>query len=103
MVLFQNIRELPDASLETIDERWTLVIDFPFDDVTRIEDFETAREVVSDPQAFQKAYLEEFAKFLDVIRAGCSGAQIDFVTARTDEPFDRFLGNYLMRRQALSR
>ena len=78
-------------------------IEFPFDDVTRIEDMENAREVVSDPQAFQKAYLEEFARFLDVIRAGCSTAQIDFVMARTDEPFERFLGNYLTRRQALSR
>jgi uncharacterized protein (DUF58 family) len=78
-------------------------VEFPFDDVTRIEDMENGREVVSDPQAFKKAYLEEFGKFLDVVRAGCSGAQIDFVTARTDEPFDRFLGNYLMRRQAQSR
>jgi uncharacterized protein (DUF58 family) len=74
-------------------------IEFPFDDVTRIEDVETSREVVSDPQALRKAYLEEFDKFLTTIRAGCDAAQIDFVTARTDEPFDRFLGHYLARRQ----
>jgi uncharacterized protein (DUF58 family) len=74
-------------------------VEFPFDDVTRIEDVETNREVVSDPQALRKAYLEEFGKFLTTIRAGCDAAQIDFVTARTDEPFDRFLGHYLARRQ----
>jgi uncharacterized protein (DUF58 family) len=40
-------------------------VTFPFDDVTRIEDLETAREVTSDPRAFRNAYLEEFARFLD--------------------------------------
>jgi uncharacterized protein (DUF58 family) len=75
---------------------------FPFDDVTRIEDLETRREVVSDPRAFRKAYLEELAKFLDAVRAGCQGAQIDHALAETDRPFDLFLGTYLARRQALS-
>jgi uncharacterized protein (DUF58 family) len=74
-------------------------VEFPFDDATRIEDVETGREVVSDPQALRRAYLEEFAKFTTTIRAGCDAAQIDFVTARTDEPFDRFLGHYLAHRQ----
>jgi hypothetical protein len=32
IVLFRNIRELPDASLENHEERWKLVIDFPFDE-----------------------------------------------------------------------
>jgi hypothetical protein len=31
-VLFSNIRELPDSSLENTDERWKLIIDFPFDE-----------------------------------------------------------------------
>ena len=31
-VLFRNIRELPDSSLENADEDWKLVIDFPFDE-----------------------------------------------------------------------
>jgi uncharacterized protein (DUF58 family) len=75
---------------------------FPFDDVTRIEDLETRREVVSDPRAFRKAYLEELGKFLDAVRAGCQAAQIDYALAETDKPFDLFLGTYLARRQALS-
>jgi uncharacterized protein (DUF58 family) len=78
-------------------------VEFPFDDVTRIEDVESGREVVSDPQALRKAYLDEFAKFTRSIRAGCDAARIDLVTARTDEPFDRFLGHYLARRQMAAR
>jgi uncharacterized protein (DUF58 family) len=77
-------------------------VHFPFDDVTRIEDLETHREVVSDPRAFRKAYLEELAKFLAAVRAGCQGARIDYALAETDKPFDLFLGTYLARRQALS-
>jgi hypothetical protein len=32
VVLFKNIRELPETSLENHDEPWKIVIDFPFDD-----------------------------------------------------------------------
>lgn len=32
VVLFGNVRELPPASLEATDERWKLVIDYPFDE-----------------------------------------------------------------------
>ena len=76
-------------------------VSFPFDDVTRIEDVENGREVTSDPVAFRNAYLEEFGKFQDLLRAGCRGAGIDLVTAQTDQRFDLFLGNYLARRQAM--
>ena len=76
---------------------------FPFDDVTRIEDMETRREVISDPRAFRKSYLEELAKFLDTIRAGCRSARIDYAVAQTDLRFDAFLGTYLARRQMVRR
>ncbi len=33
-IIFGNIRELPAASLENIDDRWKLVIDYPFDEAT---------------------------------------------------------------------
>ena len=32
IVLFKNIRDLPNSSLENDDDRWKLVIDFPFDE-----------------------------------------------------------------------
>ena len=76
-------------------------VTFPFDDVTRIEDLETQHEVTSDPRAFRKAYLEELAKFLEIIRGGCTSAQIDYALAETDQPFEMFLGQYLARRQMM--
>jgi uncharacterized protein (DUF58 family) len=77
-------------------------VTFPFDDVTRIEDMESAREITSDPQAFRRQYLDELARFLEVIREGCQTSQIDYVVATTDKRFDLFLGTYLARRQAMS-
>src|SRR6516162_6573435 len=70
-------------------------VTFPFDDVTRIEDMETGREISSDPRAFRNAYLDEFEEFVDTVRAGCRAARIDYVVAQTDQPFDTFLGAYL--------
>jgi uncharacterized protein (DUF58 family) len=74
---------------------------FPFDDVSRVEDMETRREVVSDPRAFRKSYLEELEKFTQTIRAGCLEAQIDYALAETQQPFDLFLGTYLARRERM--
>jgi hypothetical protein len=72
---------------------------FPFDDVSRIEDMETGREVTSDPRAFRIHYLSELAKFLETIRGGCLSAQIDYALADTTAKFDDFLGAYLAKRQ----
>jgi hypothetical protein len=49
VVLFKNIRELPDTSIENSDEPWKLVIDFPFDgpghgpkdDISRLQAFKS--------------------------------------------------------------
>ena len=76
---------------------------FPFDDVTRIEDMETHREITSDPRAFRKAYLDSLGQFLDAVRGGCRTANIDYTLAQTDQRFDQFLGAYLARRQAMLR
>ncbi len=76
-------------------------VNFPFDDITRIEDLENRREVTSDPRAFRRAYLEELSKFLDTLRAGCRSAHIDYSVAQTDQRFDLFLGAYLARRLSL--
>ena len=34
VVIFGNIRELPEASMENLDDRWKIIIDYPFDEAT---------------------------------------------------------------------
>ncbi len=53
IVLFKNIRELPDTSLENGDDSWKLVIDFPFDDPGH-----GPKDDISKLQAFKSAHLE---------------------------------------------
>jgi len=74
---------------------------FPFDDVSRIEDMETGREITSDPRAFRNGYLQELGNFLDDVRGGCRASQIDYALAETNMKFDTFLGTYLAKRQAI--
>jgi uncharacterized protein (DUF58 family) len=71
---------------------------FPFENISAIEDMENRRQVVSDPLAFRKAYLEEVNRFLDTLRGGCSEAAVDYSLAETNLRFDAFLGAYLARR-----
>jgi uncharacterized protein (DUF58 family) len=75
---------------------------FPFEDISRIEDLENGRAVVSDPRAFRKTYLEELERFLETVRGGCRAARIDYALAATDQRFDAFLGTYLARRQKMN-
>jgi uncharacterized protein (DUF58 family) len=72
---------------------------FPFDDVTRIEDLETGREITSDPRAFRQAYLEALGAFLLQVRQGCRAARIDHQLVSTGEPVGEYLARYLARRQ----
>ena len=75
-------------------------LSFPFDDITSIEDMENGREILSDPRAFRKAYLEGIGAHLRAVRAGCEEARIDFVSAQTDQDLGRFLGSYLAKRES---
>ena len=73
-------------------------ITFPFENFSAIEDLETRRQVVSDPLAFRKTYLEGLSRFLEVVRGGCFENSIDYSLAETHQPFAAFLGSYLARR-----
>jgi uncharacterized protein (DUF58 family) len=74
---------------------------FPFEDISAIEDMETEREVLSDPQAFRRTYLDELNRFLLAVRGGCQEGRMDYNLAETNRPFAAFLGAYLARRSAL--
>ncbi|MGE0826036.1 MAG: DUF6079 family protein [Candidatus Binatia bacterium] len=52
-VLFKNVRELSDTSFKNTDERWRLIIDFPFD-----EQGYGPRDDLSRIQVFQQAHPE---------------------------------------------
>ena len=58
--------------------------------------------VLAHPVALRKAYLAEFARFLEAVRRGCREFSIDHVVLRTDEPLADALSRFLASREARS-
>lgn len=71
---------------------------FPFDSMTQFDGFEGWKELLCDPRALQKAYLEEYQGFVDKVKRGCRNNKIDFVPINTAMPLDVALSAYLATR-----
>ncbi|HZZ73046.1 MAG TPA: DUF58 domain-containing protein [Pirellulales bacterium] len=73
-------------------------LEFPFTRPTRFQGMEQMPDVMTDPRALRKAYLAEFAGFLNRVQTGCRNQRIDYVPMRTDQPLDVVLSTYLASR-----
>ncbi len=74
-------------------------LDFPFQQTTRFQGLEQLPEVVAEPRALRKAYLEEFGRYVRRLKKGCRMHQIDYVEMRTDRPLDLALSSFLGSRR----
>ena len=70
----------------------------PYRQVSAFVDMETGERLMVDPQALRRQYTQEVAAFRTRFRRLCSDSGIDYVAVRTDEPFERMLLRYLVRR-----
>jgi len=73
-------------------------LDFPFRQTTMFRGMEQMPDVLTDPRALRRAYLEEFNKFLRAVNKGCRAQYIDYVLLRTDQSLDLALSSYLASR-----
>jgi uncharacterized protein (DUF58 family) len=73
-------------------------LDFPFRDIARFRDLESAGAVVADPRVLRRAYREEIDGFLQRIRKGCRSRHIDYALMTSDAPLDLALSAFLARR-----
>lgn len=78
-------------------------LDFPFKKTLTFTDMETNERLQVDPRYVRDGYIEEINAFTANYRRECGQRNIEYVLTRTDEPYDRFLLNYLARRKALLR
>ncbi|MCS6999847.1 MAG: DUF58 domain-containing protein [Bacteroidota bacterium] len=74
-------------------------LDFRFGLAATFRDMETGQEMITQPLQVQRAYTEAVSGFIEQLKAICYRANIDYVQAVTDQPFDRLLQEYLVRRQ----
>ena len=73
-------------------------LDFPFEQPTLFRGLEQLPEVVADPRALRRAYLEEFERYLSQVAQQCRAAGLDYQQVRTDTPLDVVLSSYLVER-----
>lgn len=77
-------------------------LDFPFDRPTLFRGLEQLPEVLTDPRALRRAYLDEVERFLSAVKAGCRAQRVDYQLFRTDRPPDVALATFLAARAAAS-
>lgn len=73
-------------------------LEFPFRQTTLFRGMEQLPDVLTDPRSLRRAYLDEFGKFLQMVRKGCRGQHVDYVLLRTDQSLEVALSSYLASR-----
>jgi uncharacterized protein (DUF58 family) len=73
-------------------------LEFPFRQTTLFRGLEHLGDVLTDPRALRKAYLNEFGKFLQAVNKGCRAQNIDYLQLRTDQSLEIALSSYLASR-----
>ncbi|MCX7929562.1 MAG: DUF58 domain-containing protein [Chlorobi bacterium] len=73
-------------------------LDFRFGLAATFRDMETGEEMITQPLQLRAAYTAAVEEFIEQIKAICYAANIDYMQAVTDQPFDRLLREYLVRR-----
>lgn len=74
-------------------------IDFPFQQATMFKGLEQLPEVLVEPRALRKAYIEEFNAYVYRLKKGCRAHQIDYLLLRTDQSLEVVLSSYLASRR----
>lgn len=72
---------------------------FPFEDNIMFQGLESPVQVLTEPRALRKAYLEELAQFVRAVRNTCASRDMDYVQLSTADPLDTGLHRYLVFRQ----
>jgi uncharacterized protein (DUF58 family) len=75
-------------------------LDFRFSGPTRFDGLESARQLNCNPRALRQGYLAALSGYLEEVRRGCAGQDIDYALLRTSQPLDAALASYLSRRLA---
>ena len=78
-------------------------VTFPFQESTLFRGMEMFPDLLTDPRALRKNYLDQIGDHLRDLRRGCRDQNIDYVQLRTDTPLNVAMSSYLAHRQKRSR
>ncbi|HMO13802.1 MAG TPA: DUF58 domain-containing protein [Pirellulaceae bacterium] len=72
---------------------------FPFDENTKFRGLEESIELLTEPRALRKSYLEAVEEYLKQVKKACAVNGVDHVLADAAKPLDAMLSSYLNFRQ----
>ncbi len=78
-------------------------LEFPFQDNVLFRGLEIDRQVLTEPRALRRAYLEAAERFLSRVRKACANNGIDYMLMSTQQPLDAALSRYLAFRRRSAR
>jgi len=73
-------------------------LDFPFTGPTRFEGLELPEHLRCNPRALREGYLQALRGYLEEVRRGCVGHNVNYALLRTSQPLDAAMAAYLSNR-----
>jgi uncharacterized protein (DUF58 family) len=71
---------------------------FPFKGTWRFEGLEGEEHLITQPERIRESYLTNFNKYLETLRTGCIGSNVDYSLVDTSRPLDAVLGEFMDKR-----
>ena len=73
-------------------------LEFPFKGTWRFDALEHEEELITQPERIRDDYMKNLGEYLEALKTGCIGANIDYTLVNTEEPLDNVLRTFLERR-----
>jgi len=74
-------------------------LSFPFEENTKFRGLEDSVELLTEPRALRRAYLDSLDAYMQEIKRVCATSGVDHVLLDTSQPLDAVLSSYLNFRQ----
>jgi uncharacterized protein (DUF58 family) len=68
---------------------------FPFNDNTQFRGLESPVQLLAEPRALRKSYLEALERHMTAVKKACASYGVDYVLLDTSRPLDGALSSYL--------
>jgi uncharacterized protein (DUF58 family) len=73
-------------------------IEFPFKGTWRFEGLELEEPLTTQPERIRADYLTRFNSYIETLRTGCLGSNVDYTIVDTFRPLDAMLGEFMDKR-----
>jgi uncharacterized protein (DUF58 family) len=76
-------------------------IEFPFKGTWQFDGLEEEEPLITQPERIRDEYMANLNVFLETLRAGCLGSQVDYTLVDTSQPLDGLLSEFFFARESM--